>query len=622
MIQKILKLFYILNFVGLSFIQASTSKSKKEENYFTFSYLEDWMPEWTRKNDRYLFNALYYDQGGIENGEVEFGNTESKQIKCRMVILTAGDEDFNTLVELERNRIEYSKKQNYCYLHFFCKKTKKEDEFKDNNSSQSQEQECVFPHYWRYLAIWKLFTNQKLVTYNRKVVNLKSIDWVLYMDLDAMFTNYQVKVEHIIEKYASKSTALIISADTKCFDERYPINNGIMLFKNSLFSLQLVFQVLLKQAYRNSLLYNGTNQWNAKGLKDQPLLTNILVQDKNEIDAEKILKYCTFVMEHNLDLNGIIYSSDHITVVSPRVMNSVRRSSTHFRKDNLLWHWRSGDWIAHLSGLTPMASSLRKKFIKQVCDSSPNEVCPFNIIIDHAELVDVENKLSLIRYKKELKLLNQSTLNKTSKPGKKNKNKSKPNKKPKINDPKSNNLNSKLYENNGLKLTKFGEFDSKDDGLNAFKNENINASTGQDFRKKEFIQSFVGPGLDNTNFTSNFNSEVEQHFELSSKEELIQTPEHSTGSESTWEVETVPEAESFLKKEHVSSSMNFSDSDLDSVSISDTTIEQVSEQVLKSTLIIEQNQPNSPIERTSIENLDLNLQQLPNNMEISQQGSD
>ncbi|KAF7456842.1 nitronate monooxygenase [Cryptosporidium felis] len=265
-------------------------------------------------------------------------------------------------------------------------------------------EECLFPHYWRYLAMWRLFTRRGVQNRNKERIYLENLEWVLYMDLDAMFTNYGVKVEQILERYTMITTGLVLAADTKCYDERYPINNGIMLFKNGDFSLQLVFQVLSKQAYRESLLYDDSNWWNAKGLKDQPLLTNILVRDKIEIDSEKILRYCNFTLENGLDLNGIIYSSDFVTVVSPRVMNSVRRSSTHFRKDNLLWHWRSGDWIAHLSGLTPMAPALRRKFIKQVCDSSPDEVCPFEIVIDTIELISVENKLSLIRYKKELKL--------------------------------------------------------------------------------------------------------------------------------------------------------------------------------------------------------------------------
>ncbi|CAD98280.1 hypothetical predicted protein, unknown function [Cryptosporidium parvum] len=539
--------------------------SDGSNNFKSILYFEFyWMPEWTRNNDRYLFNTLYYDQENNEDDEFELGTTETKQIQCRIVILTAGDEDFNTLVELERNRIEYSRKQKYCYLHFFCKKTKKQDESKDNSSNKTQE--CAFPHYWRYLAIWKLFTNQELVTYNKKIVNLKSIDWVLYMDLDAMFTNYQVKVEDIIEKYTLASTALIISADTKCFDERYPINNGIMLFKNSLFSLQLVFQVLIKQAYRNSLLYNGENHWNAKGLKDQPLLTNILVKDKNEIEAEKILKYCTFVMQNNLDLNGIIYSSDNITVVSPRVMNSVRRSSTHFRKDNLLWHWRSGDWIAHLS---------------------------------------------------ELKLLNPSNAKKTNKTGKKNKKKSKPNKKPNLNESNNDNLNSGLNENNNIK---FGKFDSKDNELNILKVEVINTSLSQDSKKEDSIKNFSGSELGNTDFTLNLNSEVERNSEISSQEEIIQTLIQNKGQESPLEREAIPETEKesiSISVQAISKLINSSDSNLDNASISDTMLEQVSEQELETSPTNKQDQPNNPVEKTLVENQDFSFEQLSNDAEIT-----
>ncbi|OII73382.1 uncharacterized protein cubi_02594 [Cryptosporidium ubiquitum] len=587
MVEKILLVIYLLSFVSTSFIQTSAWESRNDSNYFTFSYLEDWMPEWTKMNNRYLFNALYYGQESNENGEVELNNMQLKQIQCRIVVLTAGDEDFNTLVELERNRIEYSKNQKYCYLHFFCKKSKK------------------------YLAIWKLFTSKKLVTYNRKIINLTSIDWVLYMDLDAMFTNYKIKVEQIIERYTLNSTSLIISADTKCYDEKYPINNGIMLFKNSLFSLQLAFQVLIKQAYRNSLLYNGTNQWNAKGLKDQPLLTNILVQDKKEIDAEKVLKYCTFVMEHNLDLNGIVYSSDHVTVVSPRVMNSVRRSSTHFRKDNLLWHWRSGDWIAHLSGLTPMASSLRKKFIKQVCDSSPDEVCPFNIIIDNNELVVAENKLSLIRYKKELKLLNQGILNKDIKPVKKDKKKSKLNKKSKMSDSKNSNLESNLNENN-LKITKFDEINSKENEIDVFKDTNIHVSNGQN-SQQDSNQNFVGSGFDSKDFTSNSNLEAEPNSELVSDEGLISNSEQDQDTETTLEAEIVSKSEPNLGKEQVVSESGYSSaSNFDSVSISGITLEKISEEGPDNNPINKQDQPGN-----RFENQDLDINQPYDNKVIS-----
>lgn len=124
MVAIIFLILYIFGFVS-QIIQASTWKTRSEENYFTFSYLEDWMPKWTREKDRYTFNALYYGQEGSEDGQVESNNVEISEIQCRIVILTAGDEDFNTLVELERNRIGYSRRQKYCYLHFSCKRSKR-----------------------------------------------------------------------------------------------------------------------------------------------------------------------------------------------------------------------------------------------------------------------------------------------------------------------------------------------------------------------------------------------------------------------------------------------------------------------------------------------------------------
>ncbi|KAJ1605930.1 hypothetical protein OJ253_2967 [Cryptosporidium canis] len=442
-------------------IQGGVWGSRGGVGGFRYSNLEDWMPRWARARDIYLFKTLYYGRevGGLDASES--GGSGLREVRCRVAVLTAGDEDFNTMVELERNRVEYSRKQGYCYLHFSCR------------SAESKEALGETP-------------------------DSGSIDWVLYMDLDAMFTNYQVRVEQIIERYAMGSTSLIVSADTKCYDERYPINNGIMIFKNSLFSIQLAFQILIKQSYRDSLLYNSANLWNAKGLKDQPLLTNILVEDIGEVDARMIFKYCTFVMEHGLDLKGIVYSSEQITVVSPRVMNSVRRSSTHFRKDNLLWHWRSGDWIAHLSGLTPMASSLRKKFIKQVCDSSPDEVCPFTISIDNKELVEVENKLSLIRYKKEQKLLNPGGPKKTAKKSKK---KTKPGPQKKSGDPLSIRVSLNLSNLESVQSDELRE-SSSDDTIQVSKNKEFSAlqvsqqgSGGAELQGEKDSKEFLDPPI-------------------------------------------------------------------------------------------------------------------------------
>ncbi|KAH7648576.1 hypothetical protein FG379_000601 [Cryptosporidium bovis] len=369
---------FILAFLALGCLTSCRGNESTEFNIFnddcgfSYSYLESWIPEWKdgmSLNGNFHFKLQYYPKNLLFNDKKSVA-------ECEIVILTAGNEDFNTLVELEKNRIEYSRKHDYCYIHFSCN---------DNIGIQKKEglniddKICKYPHFWRYLAMWKLFTKKEIIDNSGIQILTNKIKWVLYMDLDAMFTNFEFKIEKLIENYSISTTGLIIAADTKCYIDKYPLNNGVMLIRNSKFSKQLAFQILSKYKYKDSLLFDGVNRWNAKGLKDQPILTNILVEDKKEIDSNKIMNYCLFAMNNNLDLNGIIQSTENIIVVSPRIMNSVRRSFTHFRKDNALWHWRSRDWIAHLSGLTPMASALRRKYIKQVCDSSPIEVCPFQI---------------------------------------------------------------------------------------------------------------------------------------------------------------------------------------------------------------------------------------------------
>ncbi|KAJ1607625.1 hypothetical protein OIY81_2875 [Cryptosporidium canis] len=366
------------------------------------------MPSWAQARDIYLFKALYYGR------EVDG--------------LDVSESGGSGLRELERNRVEYSRKQGYCYLHFSCRSAERLGGGKEA-LGETSEQDCVLPHYWRYLAIWKLFTSSRLRVATGEVIDSGSIDWVLYMDLDAMFTNYQVRVEQIIERYAMGSTSLIVSADTKCYDERYPINNGIMIFKNSLFSIQLAFQILIKQRQ--------------------------------------------FALQFS-------------------------KSMERQRKDNLLWHWRSGDWIAHLSGLTPMASSLRKKFIKQVCDSSPDEVCPFTISIDNKELVEVENKLSLIRYKKEQKLLNPGGPKKTAKKSKK---KAKPGPQKKSGDPLSIRVSLNLSNLESAQSNELRE-SSSDDTNQVSKNKEFSVlqvsqqgSGGAELQGEKDSKGFLDPPI-------------------------------------------------------------------------------------------------------------------------------
>ncbi|KAF7456843.1 Transcription elongation factor SPT5 [Cryptosporidium felis] len=125
----------VVNAIGLSwtvfwallFLELTSGWSQvgKAGDSFSFSYLESWLPKWTRASDSYYFSVLH--GGSNEIGDTKSG-IESKELQprlgCRILVLTAGDEDFNTLIELEKNRVEYSRKHRYCYLHFACGSSK------------------------------------------------------------------------------------------------------------------------------------------------------------------------------------------------------------------------------------------------------------------------------------------------------------------------------------------------------------------------------------------------------------------------------------------------------------------------------------------------------------------
>lgn len=219
--------------------------------------------------------------------------------------------------------------------------------------------------------------------------------------------------------------------------------------------------------------------------------------------------------------------------------------------------------------------------------------------------MDVENKLSLIRYKKELKLLNQSILKKDVKSIQQNKKKSKLNEISKINDSKISRSKSNL-----------DKIDLKKNGLNNSNNININISKDQEFQKQDFSQYNVVPELDSKDFTSNSNLEIDQNSKLFSCTEITSSLEQDSGlgsgsgSGSALEIGITRKTESISGKEQAISESKYSSLDSGSISISDTTLEQISKEKLESNLIIKNDQ-----HIDLFENHDIDNKQPPNNME-------
>uniref|UniRef100_A0A0G4HTT0 Nucleotide-diphospho-sugar transferase domain-containing protein n=1 Tax=Chromera velia CCMP2878 TaxID=1169474 RepID=A0A0G4HTT0_9ALVE len=316
-----------------------------------YNDLTDWLdtmehsfPEWTDEN-RFEFLDLYVPPEGAGDGR-----EGDDPCLSTSVLLTAGDNQISISDRLQKNRKEYAKARGYCLKHFSCRQ-------------QTPKSACGDPHYWRYLALWILFR--------------RGYSLVLYLDLDTLITNFETRVEDLIDKFAQPSTSLILAADLKCFLPVYPLNNGVMLFRRSPFSQLLAASVLSKLPYRDALLWtsegSSRNAFNAKGLRDQPLFTHVLVNDTRSVEAPAVLRTCS-------------------------EWNDVKRP-------RLSGHWQSGDWIAHLSGLTPMAPVLREKLLEDVCAELPSETraqtCPFETHVSAEELRQAQEAELEERLRKE-----------------------------------------------------------------------------------------------------------------------------------------------------------------------------------------------------------------------------
>ena len=146
---------------------------------------------------------------------------------------------------------------------------------------------------------------------------------MVLMDCDIAVTNPQIKVEEIFEEY---NNDIIIARDA-LWKNGVPINSGVIIFKNSEFSKNIL--EIMKHSSTST-----SNKFLGKALVDQPVLTHLLIKEG--------------IKEHPLD--AFEYTK-HVTVVSQRVMNAFHRRGINFFKDDPEdSKWRKGDWLAHVTG--------------------------------------------------------------------------------------------------------------------------------------------------------------------------------------------------------------------------------------------------------------------------------
>ena len=176
----------------------------------------------------------------------------------RVLVLSAGTKNLKFQYDLTNEN-----KRKYCQLHGY--------DFKFVNLDISDKESF---HSRKQLLI--------------DVINSKNYDWVMWMDCDAWFNNFNISIQDIINNYADKNTSLILSRDQGMLDgvihwhDCY-INSGILLFKCDDVSKQII------DRWDNPSEHSRIWMQKKTGLNDQPYLSILMLWDKYVMDHTKIV---------------------------------------------------------------------------------------------------------------------------------------------------------------------------------------------------------------------------------------------------------------------------------------------------------------------------------------------
>lgn len=186
--------------------KANYARSEEYKKVFTDALLE----YYPKIKDEYLkqsvVNRLLFDGIDIYSLYSSFVPFKTEKKKLKICIISAGTENLEFQYVLTNVN-----KQRYCDLHGYeYKFIPLENDYKKSYHSRKQ-----------------LIIDE---------IDSKKYDWVMWMDCDAWFNNFEISLESIIQTYANKDTSLIIARDhgvlnrpDKWFD--CYINSGILLFK-------------------------------------------------------------------------------------------------------------------------------------------------------------------------------------------------------------------------------------------------------------------------------------------------------------------------------------------------------------------------------------------------------
>jgi len=152
-------------------------------------------------------------------------------------------------------------------------------------------------------------------------------DWVMWIDADAFFTNFNKKIEDVLEK-ASPNDFLIIARDFPTSD---CINSGVWLIKNNNNGRQFI------ETVEKSFPYYKNNSW-----PEQDAMQEIIYGYVSKTDIEKntVAPYKKRGCEEARIIKGV-------QVVPQRVLNSFY---TRYAVGAEGSAWQPGDYIAHFAG--------------------------------------------------------------------------------------------------------------------------------------------------------------------------------------------------------------------------------------------------------------------------------
>ena len=138
----------------------------------------------------------------------------------------------------------------------------------------------------------KTATNRKTDIIRRYI---KSYDYVIWMDTDAWFNNFDVDIRTVIDRWSTDKICLIVSRDQNNrkpeFNNKMPwalVNAGVLIFKNTKRSFEIMDEW---DAGKRDQLLQSVLQGSYPALKDQPALCSSILFKKDFANCINIIPH-------------------------------------------------------------------------------------------------------------------------------------------------------------------------------------------------------------------------------------------------------------------------------------------------------------------------------------------